>query len=323
MAVRFRLAGGGLVGLVSRSVALMEFVVARNPDAESSLPFVVKLPLSSGDVVLKVRDTWPRTAKVYCHRVDDGWPTGADLEVVERVTVRSCVRRGVAIDLVLDRARSLAAEHFEAAETDIVLHPEGNGLMVIGTPARSLSWQQLAEHGLADSERELSCGEFYDTDGRNTFPSGCHIAVVDVDTQTGMVRLRRFIAVDDAGVRVNPMIVEGQIHGGIASGVAQVLGEEMTYDADGNPVTSNFADYAIGSIDQFPLFELVGSETATSMNALGFKGVGESGIVGSVPAVHNAVIDALAPLGVRHMDIPCTPHRVWQAIQAASSQLPR
>ncbi len=249
----------------------------------------------------------------------DQIPTG-----VGAVGSRSLQTAGLAVhnssQMVLDRAKALAADHFEASEADIVTSPDGSGLMVIGTPARSVSWAHLAQLGVRDTARELSCGEFYDTLGRNTFPSGCHVAVVELDTETGMVVVRRLIAVDDAGVRVNPMIVEGQIHGGIANGIAQVLGEQMMYDPDGNPVTANFADYAIGTIDQLPLFELVSAETATSMNALGFKGVGESGIVGAVPAVHNAVLDALTPHGVSHLDLPCTPHRVWTAIQTAAEQ---
>ncbi|MGY9073880.1 MAG: xanthine dehydrogenase family protein molybdopterin-binding subunit [Acidimicrobiales bacterium] len=236
---------------------------------------------------------------------------------------RSLQTAGIAIhrmsNEVVDRAKTLAANLLEAAVDDVVLSEEpGRGFHVLGTPSITAAWGDLAAAGLGSPE-ELSCGEFYDTQGRNTFPSGCHIAVVEVDTETGLVDLIRFVSVDDAGPRVNPMIVEGQLHGGIASGVAQALGEVLIWDEDGNPLTTNFADYSIGSIDQFPLFEVVDSATPSSMNELGFKGVGESGTIGATPAVHNAVIDALAHLGVEHFDLPCTPQRVWDAINAAAS----
>jgi carbon-monoxide dehydrogenase large subunit len=150
-----------------------------------------------------------------------------------------------------------------------------------------------------------------------TFPFGAHVAVVDVDTETGQVTVQRLIAVDDAGTLLNPMIVDGQIHGGIGQGVAQALLEWMQYDEDGNPVTSNFADYPVISAAELPSFELVHMETPTWVNPLGAKGAGESGTIGSIPAVLNAVIDALSPLGVRHLDGPATPQRVWNAMEMA------
>jgi carbon-monoxide dehydrogenase large subunit len=151
-----------------------------------------------------------------------------------------------------------------------------------------------------------------------TFPFGAHLAVVEVDTETGDARLRRLVAVDDAGRVLNPLLAEGQRHGGLAQGVAQALYEEVRFDADGNPLTTNFADYAIPSAAEMPSFELVDMETPTWVNPLGAKGIGESGTIGSTPAVQNAVCDALAHLGVRHVDMPCTPERVWRAIQAAA-----
>jgi carbon-monoxide dehydrogenase large subunit len=152
-----------------------------------------------------------------------------------------------------------------------------------------------------------------------TFPFGAHIAVVDVDTETGQVVLRRHIAVDDAGRILNPLLADGQRHGGIAQGAAQALLEEVRYDEDGNPVTSNLADYAAISATELPSFELVAMETPTTANPLGAKGIGESGTVGSTPAVQSAVIDALGHLGVRHVDMPLTPERVWRAVQAATT----
>ncbi len=237
---------------------------------------------------------------------------------------RSAQTAGVAVhrlsNQLVDRARSLAADHLEAAEADIVLATEGEpGFHVIGSPTAAVSWGELAAIGLT-TERELSCGEYYDAEGRVTFPSGCHIAVVEVDVETGQVELVRLIAVDDAGPRLNPMIVEGQIHGGIAAGAAQVLGEMMAYDSNGTPITANFADYAVGTIDQFPSFEVItdASDVASSFNELGVKGVGESGTVGATPAVHNAIVDALAPFGVLHIDLPCTSRRVWEALNSGA-----
>lgn len=147
-----------------------------------------------------------------------------------------------------------------------------------------------------------------------TFPFGAHLAVVEVDTDTGEVRLERMVAVDDAGTILNPLIAEGQIHGGIAQGAAQVLLEEIVYDEDGTPKTTNFADYAVISATELPSFELAPMETPTWVNELGAKGVGESGTIGGIPAVYNAVVDAVSHLGVRHLLTPCTPERVWAAI---------
>jgi aerobic carbon-monoxide dehydrogenase large subunit len=150
-----------------------------------------------------------------------------------------------------------------------------------------------------------------------TFPFGAHVAVVEVDTETGGVTVRSITAVDDAGRILNPMLADGQVHGGLAQGIAQALCEEIRYDDDGNPLTSTFADYTIISACELPMFDRISMETPTPMNELGAKGIGESGTVGSTPAVWNAVVDALRPLGVRHLDMPCTPERVWRAIQAA------
>ena len=150
-----------------------------------------------------------------------------------------------------------------------------------------------------------------------TFPFGAHLSVVEVDTETGLVRLIRHLSADDAGTLVNPLIAEGQRHGGIAQGIAQALVEEVLYDADGNPLTSTLADYAAITAAELPSFELVASQTPTTINPLGAKGIGEAGTIGAAPAVQNAVIDAVAHLGVRHIDMPTTPQRVWAAISEA------
>jgi len=152
---------------------------------------------------------------------------------------------------------------------------------------------------------------------RPTFPFGTHLAVVEVDSETGRVRLVRHVSLDDAGPLINPIIAEGQRHGGIAQGVAQALYEEMAYDSEGNPVTATFADYSIVSAAELPSFELLTMETPTDVNVLGVKGIGEAGTIGATPAVQNAVVDALSHLGVRHIEMPATPERVWKAINEA------
>ena len=146
------------------------------------------------------------------------------------------------------------------------------------------------------------------------------MAVVEVDAETGSVDLRRVIAVDDAGTIINPMVAEGQVHGGLAAGIAQALYEEFTYDEDGNPLNSNLVTYGIPGPAELPLFERVEMITPTPINPLGAKGIGESGTIGATPAVHNAVIDALAHLGVRHLDMPANGEHVWRAIREAAER---
>jgi carbon-monoxide dehydrogenase large subunit len=143
--------------------------------------------------------------------------------------------------------------------------------------------------------------------------------VVEVDMETGRVELVRHVAVDDCGRILNPLLVTGQQHGGIAQGVAQALYEGVAYDEDGNPLTTNLMDYAIPSAAELPSFEASNTQTPTPLNPLGAKGIGESGTIGSTPAVQNAVVDAVSHLGIRHIDMPLTPMRVWQAIQGASA----
>jgi aerobic carbon-monoxide dehydrogenase large subunit len=151
-----------------------------------------------------------------------------------------------------------------------------------------------------------------------TYPFGAHVAVVEVDVETGDVRLLRLVACDDAGRVPNPLLAEGQRHGGLARSAAQALYEHVAFDPDGNPLTTNFADYAVVSAAELPSFELVDMETPTWVNPLGAKGIGESGTIGATPAIQNAVCDALGHLGVRHVDMPCTPERVWRAIRVAA-----
>ena len=150
-----------------------------------------------------------------------------------------------------------------------------------------------------------------------TFPFGAHVAVVEVDAETGSVRLIRMIACDDAGRIINPLVADGQVHGGLAAGIAQALYEEVRYDSEGNPQHANLVTYCIPTAAELPSFERVEMETPTPVNPLGAKGIGESGTIGATPAVHNAVIDALSHLGVRHLPMPANGESVWRAIQDA------
>jgi carbon-monoxide dehydrogenase large subunit len=150
-----------------------------------------------------------------------------------------------------------------------------------------------------------------------TFPFGTHICVVEVDTETGAVLLQKYVAVDDCGNQINPLIVEGQIHGGIVQGVAQALFEEAVYDADGNLLTATLADYMVPSAAEFPSFVTDYTVTPSPSNPMGVKGVGEAGTIGSAPAVINAIVDALAPMGVTDIDMPASPQRVWETINTA------
>ena len=223
-----------------------------------------------------------------------------------------------AAEVAVDEARNLAAELLEASADDVVLDTATGRFHVTGTPAVARTWSEVAT---AAAERSGSgiCGIVDFQAESTTFPFGCHVAVVDVDTETGRVDLTRMLTVDDAGRVLNPLLVEGQRHGGIGQGAAQALLEEVRYDPDGNPITANFADYGVISATELPDFELVTMETPTPVNPLGAKGIGESGTIGATPAVQSAVCDALAHLGVRHVDIPTTAERVWRAIQAARS----
>jgi carbon-monoxide dehydrogenase large subunit len=230
---------------------------------------------------------------------------------------RSLQQGGAAVQQVsielADRARALAAELLEADADDVVLDKDAGSFHVRGTPSLSKSWRDLASAAEQNGHAPLDVEANFVAPGP-TYPFGAHLAVVDVDVETGKVRLVRHVACDDAGTVLNPLLFEGQVHGGIAQGVAQALVEEFSYDDDGNPITGNLADYTFISAAELPNFEVVHQATPTPYNPLGAKGVGESGTIGSTPAVQSAVIDALSGYGVRHLDMPLTPERVWRAI---------
>ena len=220
-----------------------------------------------------------------------------------------------ATEAMVTKAKQLAARLLEADEADIVIDTASGTIGVAGVPAQALTWGDLAAR--ASEVGEQLDGEFDFHQEGATFPFGAHIAVVEVDAGTGKVRLVRHIAVDDCGTVLAPLLVEGQQHGGIAAGVGQALFEEVCFDEDGNPITSNLAEYAIPSAAELPSFEVHSTETPTPLNPLGAKGIGEAATIGATPAVQNAVIDAVAHLGVRHIDLPCTPERVWRTIRDA------
>jgi aerobic carbon-monoxide dehydrogenase large subunit len=226
-----------------------------------------------------------------------------------------------ATEAVVERARALAATLLEADAADIVVNTTTGTIGVAGVPSSALTWGELATRAAAEGHEPLTAESMFSQDGA-TFPFGAHIAVVEVDSETGKTTLLRILAVDDCGTVLNPMLVEGQQHGGIASGMGQALLEQIAFDDLGNPITSNFADYAIPSAAELPMFDVRSTETPTTLNPLGAKGIGEASTIGSTPAIQNAVIDAVAHFGVRHIDMPCTPERVWRAIDAAQSGNP-
>jgi aerobic carbon-monoxide dehydrogenase large subunit len=211
---------------------------------------------------------------------------------------------------LIDVARQRAADELEANPADLVFDAGSSAFAVAGDPDASVPLARLAER------ERLFVRAVFKAPGP-TFPFGTHVAVVEVDTETGKVVLRRVITVDDAGTVINPLLAEGQRHGGIAQGAAQAFLEEVVFDADGNPLTASLADYPFVSATEVPSFELADSQTPTSYNPLGAKGIGEAGSIGSTPAVQNAIIDAVAHLGVRHIDMPASPQRVWQALRSA------
>lgn len=218
----------------------------------------------------------------------------------------------VAAEKVLDDGRERAADLLEANPADIVVVP-GRGLGVAGAPQSVVGWAEIARaaggDGLKVALDQAQPGP--------TFPFGCHVAVVEVDIETGDARLVNHVAVDDSGHIINPLLADGQIQGGIAQGVAQALYEEVVFDDQGNPQTASLIDYLIPTACEMPKMALGRTVTPSPHNALGAKGIGESGTIGSTPAVQNAVIDAVAHLGVRHIDMPLAPERVWRMIQAA------
>jgi carbon-monoxide dehydrogenase large subunit len=256
--------------------------------------------------------------RVEVHRGDtDEVPQGAGTFGSKSTQIGGVAGR-LAADAVVEAAKGLAADYLEASAADMVLDVGRGSFHVAGTPEPSLSWADLASRAAADARLgELKVS--HEFGAPPSFPFGIHLAVVEVDTETGKVELTRHVAVDDAGTLINPLVADGQVHGGIAFGVGQALYEEFVYGEDGYPLTGTFVGYAFPSAAELPSYERVEMVTPTPNNELGVKGIGESGTVGSTPAVHNAVLDALAPYGVRHVDLPCNGENVWKALQEAKA----
>jgi carbon-monoxide dehydrogenase large subunit len=224
---------------------------------------------------------------------------------------------------VVEKAKPVAAHLLECDVADLEF--SGGTFRVRGTPEggktlADCSLAVFAAHDLPDGiEANLDAEAVYDP-VNFSFPHGTHLCATEVDTETGRVTIRSYVAVDDVGRVINPMIVEGQVHGGVAQGIAQALFEEAVYDADGNLLTGTFVDYTLPSAADLPDVISDRTETPAPGHPLGAKGVGEAGAIASTPAVVNAVVDALRPFGVTDVRMPCTPERVWQAIQSAAAQ---
>jgi aerobic carbon-monoxide dehydrogenase large subunit len=225
-----------------------------------------------------------------------------------------------ATDALVVSARELAAHLLEASVDDIVIdHESGGRFHVAGTPSIAVGWDDIARRHAEDDDDGLGLRCESDFENENpTVPYGAYVCVVEVDRETGGYELLRMVTVDDAGTILNPLTALGQVHGGIGQGLAQAMFEEFVYDEDGNPLTSTFVDYAMPSAADLPLYESTLVETPSPFNPLGFKGIAESGAIGAPPAIQNAVVDAVAHLGVRHIDMPLTAERVWRAIDSAT-----
>jgi carbon-monoxide dehydrogenase large subunit len=228
----------------------------------------------------------------------------------------------MAANKVADKAKKIAAHMLEASEDDLEF--EGGNFSVAGSPDQNVTINDVAATAFGginipeDMEPGLTADTFYDPPNF-VFPFGAHICVVEVDTETGKTSVRDYFGVDDCGPVINPIIVDGQVHGGIAQGIAQALYEEAIYDEDGMLVTGSMVDYMIPGAPELPNYTLDRTVTPSPTNPMGVKGIGEAGTIGSPPAVINAVIDALAPFGVTHIDMPASPMRVWETIQAAKN----
>jgi carbon-monoxide dehydrogenase large subunit len=223
-----------------------------------------------------------------------------------------------AAEKVQERARRIAASMLEAAFEDVVV-TDGK-YHVKGAPQKSLALAQIAEKAYGEGlppgmEPGLEATEYF-RPPQLVYPFGAHVAVVEVDRDTGRIDLRSYVSVDDCGTRVSPLLVDGQVHGGIAQGVAQSLLEEVVYDPEGQLVTGSLMDYAIPRAEDLPFFVTDQTVTVSPFNPLGAKGIGEAATIGSTPAIVNAVVDALRPFGVRHLDMPLRPERVWRAMQS-------
>jgi carbon-monoxide dehydrogenase large subunit len=243
---------------------------------------------------------------------------------------RSLTVGGIAVvraaDKVIEKAKVIAAHMLEASPDDLEFREGRFGVRGTdkGVAMAEVALAAFAAHDLPDGvEPSLDSDATFDPDNFS-FPHGTHLCAAEVDTETGETKIRKYVCVDDIGTVVNPLIVEGQVHGGLVQGIAQALFEEAVYDDSGTLVTGSFVDYLVPSAPDLPSFTTDRTETPATSNELGVKGVGEAGTIASTPAVVNAVVDALRPYGVDDVPMPCTPHRVWQTLQGRSpSTTPR
>jgi len=226
---------------------------------------------------------------------------------------------------VRDKAKKIAAHLLEAAEDDVVY--ENGKAFVKGAPSKAFTIQEIAMAAFQTNrlpkgmEGGLEATTFFDPENF-VWPFGAHVCVVEVDGDTGAVRIRRYVAVDDCGTRINPMVVDGQLHGGIAQGIGQALYEEAVYDDEGQLKTGTLVDYMIASAPDLPSFELEATITPSPVNPLGVKGIGEAGTIASTPAVINAIVDALHPFGVKDVDMPASPEKVWRLMHKNGGSRP-
>jgi aerobic carbon-monoxide dehydrogenase large subunit len=223
---------------------------------------------------------------------------------------------------VIDKGKELAAHVLEAAPADIAF--EGGDFVIVGTD-HAISIMDLAQKlngGFkppADAPQSLDVAHVSDGPGGSTYPNGCHVAEVEVDPETGIAELVKYVCVNDFGTVINPMIVEGQLHGGVVQGIGQALMELAVYDKHGQLLTGSYMDYAMPRAADVPSFSLADHPAPAKTNPLGVKGCGEAGCAGALTSVMNAVIDALSERGIRHLDMPLTPSRIWQALHSAGT----
>jgi len=226
---------------------------------------------------------------------------------------------------IKEKAIKIAAHKLEASEGDVAF--EDGKFGVKGTPEKAMTLKEIAAVAYSGSlppaiGTGLDATDFFAPPG-TTFPFGADVAVVEIEAETGEVKIRRYVAIDDCGRQISPLLVDGQVHGGLTQGIAQALWEEIVYDDQGQLVTGTLMDYAAPKAEFLPMFENDRTETPSPLNPLGAKGIGELATIGSTPAIVNAVVDALSPFGIRHLDMPLKPQRIWQAMQdarAAQSQ---
>jgi carbon-monoxide dehydrogenase large subunit len=237
-----------------------------------------------------------------------------------RATVVGGTAIVMSIEKIIAKAKTLAAHLLGAKEKNVELR--GGKFFVKGKPKKSLGWGQLAGEAYVaknlppNLEPGLEASSFFEPPNC-TYPFGTHIIAVEIDRNTGEVKFVKYVCVDDCGPQINPLLVEGQVQGGIAHSIGQALFERTVYDENGQLLTGEFMDYAMPRARDIPEYIMDSTVTPSPSNPMGIKGVGEAGTIGATPAIANAVIDALSPLGIRHLDLPLTPEKVWRAIQQA------